>query len=281
MIKLLLIDHRQSYRKLEKQLNLYGFDTTVTNQSDQALSMAINAPPDIILMGVHGLKGNSWKIIQSLRSLRQTWSIPVIALAENTVSGDFLLEAGFDTYLRQPILIKHLVWRMNALLATKSTAQTSPQAIDVLVNGLDSTGEDTIAYQSQDSWLGKVVHVEDSAIDSRAMAQVIRKLGFDYINISEPLEVLPKLLEIKPQYIFLDLVLPMVNGYELCGQIRRITAFKEIPITIITGNSGISSRLRARFSGASGFLCKPIREDKVRNILLKNYCYPTQFSLVA
>jgi CheY-like chemotaxis protein len=272
MIKLLLIDHQQSCQKLEQQLSLYGYAVTIATQNHEALGMANYESPDIILMSVSSSTSNIWKIIQSLKAFRQTWSIPVIALAEHDIDGRLLLEAGFDTYLRQPILTKHLLWRINALLETKSTNEISlkhPSANRPTSNVVSITKETTVC-QEQIDYLGKVVYVEDSTTDSRAMAQIVQRLGFSYTNISEPLEVLPKLLEISPQYIFLDIVMPMVNGYELCGQIRRISAFKGVPITIMTGNNGIPSRLRAKFSGASGFLCKPIKEHQVRNVLFKN-----------
>ena len=101
------------------------------------------------------------------------------------------------------------------------------------------------------------------------MAQIIQTAGYRYVNIADPLQALPQLLELKPQLIFLDLVMPFANGYELCAQIRRISAFRATPIVIVTNNDGIADRVRAKVVGASGFLGKPIRQKQVLKVLQK------------
>ncbi|NEQ53394.1 MAG: response regulator [Leptolyngbya sp. SIO3F4] len=119
----------------------------------------------------------------------------------------------------------------------------------------------------------KVLYIDDSPTDSAAMAQIIQAAGYHYINIADPLQALPQLLEIKPQLIFLDLVMPVANGYELCAQIRRVSAFQETPIVIVTNNDGIADRVRAKVVGASGFMGKPIRQQQVLKVL-KKYIQP-------
>jgi len=71
------------------------------------------------------------------------------------------------------------------------------------------------------------------------------------------------LLESKPGLIFLDLVMPIASGYEICSQIRRMSAFKNTPVVILTGNDGIVDRVRAKVVGASDFLSKPVNAEKV------------------
>ncbi|MEM6453404.1 MAG: response regulator, partial [Cyanobacteria bacterium P01_D01_bin.105] len=120
-----------------------------------------------------------------------------------------------------------------------------------------------------------VVYIDDNPADSNAMAKIVQNLGYRYTNIPDPLQALPRLLELKPQFIFLDLVMPIANGYELCAQIRRISVFKEIPIVIVTNNDGIGDRVRAKVVGSSGFLGKPIQEQRVAKVL-KKYLQPVR-----
>ncbi|MGB3295485.1 MAG: response regulator [Phormidesmis sp.] len=116
----------------------------------------------------------------------------------------------------------------------------------------------------------RIVYIDDSPADSRAMSEVVESLGYQYTNIPDPLLALPMLIELKPKLIFLDLVMPIANGYEVCSQIRRISAFKEIPVVIVTSNDGIADRVRAKLVGASGFLGKPIQHEKVSKVLKKH-----------
>lgn len=115
-----------------------------------------------------------------------------------------------------------------------------------------------------------VSYVEDSVLDSQTMYRVLTQLNFRPLVIQDPMQALPILIEQKPVLIFLDLVMPIINGYELCSQLRRIAAFKETPIIIVTSSDGIVDRLRAKVVGASGFVSKPITSEEVRSVLEKN-----------
>ena len=115
-----------------------------------------------------------------------------------------------------------------------------------------------------------VIYIDDNPDDSQAMADIFQNSGYRYVNIADPLRAIPQLIELKPQLIFLDLVMPVVNGYELCAQIRRVSLLKNIPIIIMTNNDGIPDRVRAKVVGASGFLGKPIQAKKVLKVMLKH-----------
>lgn len=91
--------------------------------------------------------------------------------------------------------------------------------------------------------------------------------GYRYVSVQDSVHALPLLLENKPALIFLDLVMPIASGYEICSQIRRMSAFKNTPVVILTGNDGIVDRVRARVVGASDFLSKPVNTEKVLAIV--------------
>ncbi len=112
-----------------------------------------------------------------------------------------------------------------------------------------------------------VAYIEDSKTCIQRMEQILSKNGYRCLNIEDPLQALPMLLEYKPDLIFLDLVMPIANGYEVCAQIRRISTFQEIPVIILTSSDGIVDRVRAKVVGSSGFLAKPIEQEKVLNVL--------------
>lgn len=115
-----------------------------------------------------------------------------------------------------------------------------------------------------------VAYVEDSVLDCQIMEGLVSKAGYGFVSIKDSIQALPTLLEYKPDLIFLDLVMPVANGYEICAQIRRISSFKTVPVIIVTGNDGIVDRVRAKLIGASDFLSKPVGEQKVLAVLQKN-----------
>lgn len=112
-----------------------------------------------------------------------------------------------------------------------------------------------------------VACIDDSQMDSQTMSRILTEAGYRCICSQDPVHALPVLLENKPDLIFLDLVMPIVNGYEICAQIRRISVFKDIPVIILTGNDGVVDRIRAKIVGSSGFLTKPINSEKVLKFL--------------
>lgn len=114
-----------------------------------------------------------------------------------------------------------------------------------------------------------VACIDDSRMDCQMMSQILTQAGYRCILIQDPVTALPLLLEHKPDLIFLDLVMPVTNGYEVCGNIRRISVFKDTPVIILTGNDGIVDRVRAKLVGSSSFLAKPIEREKVLLILQK------------
>lgn len=115
-----------------------------------------------------------------------------------------------------------------------------------------------------------VAYVDDSAMDRQRMGQFLTKTGLRYISIQDSVQALPILIEHRPSLIFLDLVMPIANGYEICSQIRRTSIFKNTPVIIVTGNDGIVDRVRAKLVGSTDFLAKPIDAEKVLAILRKH-----------
>lgn len=120
-----------------------------------------------------------------------------------------------------------------------------------------------------------VVYIDDSQSDTQTMSTILNQAGYRFISVQEPVKALPILLEHKPDLIFLDLVMPVANGYEICAQIRRVSILKETPVIILTSNDGIVDRVRAKMVGSSGFLGKPINQEKVLRILHRYLLTPT------
>ncbi|BAU67053.1 response regulator receiver protein [Stanieria sp. NIES-3757] len=111
--------------------------------------------------------------------------------------------------------------------------------------------------------------VDDSPLICQALEQIITKQGYRFICIQQPIKVIPTLLKNKPDFIFLDLLMPIINGYELCAQLRRTPSLQNIPIVILTGKDGLVDRMRAKLVGSTDFLSKPVESELVLNILDK------------
>ena len=59
------------------------------------------------------------------------------------------------------------------------------------------------------------------------------------------------------------------NGYEICSRLRKVAAFRDTPIVILTGNDGVIDRVRAKVVGATDFLTKPVESELVLEVAQK------------
>lgn len=111
--------------------------------------------------------------------------------------------------------------------------------------------------------------IDDSPQVCQMLENIITSNRMRFVKIPDAVQALPLLLEHKPDFIFLDLVMPVVNGYELCTQIRRISHFANTPIVILTGSDGLVDRMRAKLVGSTDFMSKPVIADKVLSTVRK------------
>jgi chemotaxis family two-component system response regulator PixG len=138
--------------------------------------------------------------------------------------------------------------------------------------------KDTPKPQSIDRLIPLVICIDDSSTVCAQVKQIVTGKGCRFLEIQDAVKAIPTLLKIKPDLIFLDLVMPIVNGYELCAQIRRISILQNIPIVILTGKNGLVDRARAKIVGANDFLAKPVNQERVSSILYKYALAKSQLS---
>jgi chemotaxis family two-component system response regulator PixG len=112
--------------------------------------------------------------------------------------------------------------------------------------------------------------VDDSPLICQTMEKIITGAGYNFIGVNDALRAIAILLAKKPDLIFLDLIMPNANGYEICSQLRKLTFFKHTPIVILTGNDGLVDRVRAKMVGSSDFISKPVGTALVLDTIRKH-----------
>ncbi|MCA1994910.1 MAG: response regulator [Coleofasciculus sp. S288] len=114
-----------------------------------------------------------------------------------------------------------------------------------------------------------VVCVDDDLWVCRTMETLILAAGYQFIGVNDGLRAISTMLTHRPNLIFLDLVIPNTNGYELCAQLRKLSFFRDTPIVILTGNDGIVDKAHAQLVKASAFLSKPVNSETVLRTIHK------------
>jgi two-component system, chemotaxis family, response regulator PixG len=113
--------------------------------------------------------------------------------------------------------------------------------------------------------------IDDSLLICHLMKTILLEAGYRSVSVNDPLKSINVLLALKPDLIFLDLIMPNLNGYQVCQKLRKYSLLRNTPIIILTTNDGMVDRVRAKIVGASGFLSKSkVNTQQVLNITQKH-----------
>jgi chemotaxis family two-component system response regulator PixG len=110
--------------------------------------------------------------------------------------------------------------------------------------------------------------IDDSPLVCQTMERMLSSAGYQVLTIQDPLRAISTLLTRKPDLIFLDLVMPNLNGYEISSRLRKIAAFRDTPIVILSGNA--IDQAQAQAAGVSDYLEKPVQTDKLMQMIGKH-----------
>ncbi|NER80146.1 MAG: response regulator [Leptolyngbya sp. SIO1D8] len=250
--------------------------TSVIQLSYQDFCQKILTPPPVLVQPGHVLQPvmqawNTWTqaglgqyspnlapVIQDAEALKRQTSPSVYSNLTQLIDGDLTCRDLAVT------LKQHLILLIRSIMPYVNQEIIGFQSIPDLVYYATPAAPAAQPQPLQSQSVSPLVaYLEDSRFDSMAMGQILEQAGYRFTNISDPLQALPMLLEQKPQLIFLDVLMPVLNGYEVCAQIRQISTFKDTPVIIVTSSDGIVDRVRAKLVGASDFLSKPITSEKV------------------
>ncbi len=125
------------------------------------------------------------------------------------------------------------------------------------------------ALRRQSSDTPRVVCIDDGAAVRAAVEQILSQHGYEVTSISNPLKALSLVFQLKPDLILCDITMPELDGYEICAMLRKSTAFRAVPIVMLTGKDGFIDRVKARMVGATDYLTKPFGEGELLMLIEK------------
>ncbi|MFB2933942.1 response regulator [Aerosakkonemataceae cyanobacterium BLCC-F154] len=114
-----------------------------------------------------------------------------------------------------------------------------------------------------------VVFIDDGIATCKAVEHTLQQHGYAVAAISNPLKALSLVFQIKPDLILCDIIMPELDGFEICAMLRRSTAFRQTPIVMLTGKDGFIDRVKARMVGATDYLTKPFGDSELLTLVEK------------
>jgi len=116
--------------------------------------------------------------------------------------------------------------------------------------------------------MGKyILVVDDDEMVLMAVNELLRQEGYEVHAVSSGTEALSRLDQTRYDLIILDIIMPEMNGFEVCRKIREIESYSETPIVFLTAKNLEEDRSEGIDAGANLFLSKPISPDKLLEII--------------
>ncbi|WP_253450855.1 response regulator [Natronospira proteinivora] len=109
----------------------------------------------------------------------------------------------------------------------------------------------------------KVLVIDDSKTIRRTAETLLKKAGCEVLTAVDGFEALSIIAESRPDIIFVDIMMPRLDGYQTCALIKRNTSFRATPVIMLSSKDGLFDRARGRIVGSEEYLTKPFTRDEL------------------
>ncbi|MEO1202546.1 MAG: twitching motility response regulator PilG [Pseudomonadota bacterium] len=109
----------------------------------------------------------------------------------------------------------------------------------------------------------KILVVDDSKTIRRTAETLLTKEGCQVFTAIDGFDALSKIADHQPDLIFVDIMMPRLDGYETCSLIKHNKLFRETPVIMLSSKDGLFDRARGRIVGSEQYLTKPFTKDEL------------------
>jgi twitching motility two-component system response regulator PilG len=107
----------------------------------------------------------------------------------------------------------------------------------------------------------KVLVIDDSNTIRRSAEMFLRQAGYDVILAEDGFDALAKISDHEPQVIFVDIMMPRLDGYQTCALIKQNPQLRSTPVIMLSSKDGVFDRARGRLAGSDRYLTKPFTKE--------------------
>jgi twitching motility two-component system response regulator PilG len=109
----------------------------------------------------------------------------------------------------------------------------------------------------------KVLVIDDSNTIRRSAEMFLRQAGYEVLLAEDGFDALAKISDHRPQVIFVDIMMPRLDGYQTCALIKQNPTFKSTPVIMLSSKDGVFDRARGRLAGSDHYLTKPFTKESL------------------
>jgi len=107
----------------------------------------------------------------------------------------------------------------------------------------------------------KVLVIDDSNTIRRSAEMFLRQAGFEVILAEDGFDALAKIADHQPRLIFVDIMMPRLDGYQTCALVKQNPKLKATPVIMLSSKDGVFDRARGRLAGSDRYLTKPFTKE--------------------
>ena len=115
-----------------------------------------------------------------------------------------------------------------------------------------------------------VMVIVDSKSIRRTAETLLKKAGCEVITAVDGFEALAKIADHRPDIIFVDIMMPRLDGYQTCALIKNNQSFKTTPVIMLSSKDGLFDKARGRIVGSEQYLTKPFTKDELLGAITKH-----------
>jgi twitching motility two-component system response regulator PilG len=125
-------------------------------------------------------------------------------------------------------------------------------------------GETHVADEAASNLQGlKILIIDDSKTIRRTAETLLSKEGCTVFTAVDGFDALSKIADHRPDVIFVDIMMPRLDGYQTCSLIKHNSNFKNTPVIMLSSKDGLFDRARGRIVGSQQYLTKPFTKDEL------------------
>jgi twitching motility two-component system response regulator PilG len=109
----------------------------------------------------------------------------------------------------------------------------------------------------------KILVIDDSKTIRRTAETLLAKEGCEVFTAIDGFDALAKIADHHPDIIFVDIMMPRLDGYQTCSLIKNNQIFKDTPVIMLSSKDGLFDRARGRLVGSEQYLTKPFTKDEL------------------
>jgi len=109
----------------------------------------------------------------------------------------------------------------------------------------------------------RILVVDDSATIRRSAETMLAAEGHEVVTAENGFEALSKVARHNPDLIFVDIMMPRLDGYQTCAIIKNNSQYRSTPVVMLTSKDGLFDQARGRVVGSDLYLTKPFTKEEL------------------